>query len=168
MVGYIFWIVLSAAIAIWFMKLVEAQFAKAEAPLTASEGILVFIIPFIMPLVCFALSATIAGQITAIIFGIAIIVISLKWIPGYIGPKIAEIAVIAFCGIAQILKIGDLGTWAMIYAIIMLAIAIATAVASTDWAEKELGDEDFRNLSIAAVFLAIAVIAVMVTTNMLR
>lgn len=170
MVGYIFWIAISAAIAVWFMKSVEAQFAKAKEPMTATEGLTHFIVPFVMPIVAYALSSTIAGQIVAILFGVTIIGVSAMKIPGYVRQKVLEIATIGVAGLAQSINqiIGNLSIWILVYVVIMVIIAAVVATVSTDWDTEDISDDALRNIAVSIFCITLAVIAIMITANMLR
>ena len=171
MTGFIFWLVISAAIAVWFTKTVEANFAKAEQPMTASEGALHFLVPFVAPLVCFPLSSTGAGMIAAIAFGAGMIVITVKLIRGFVPIKLAELATLTVCGIAQNTKmttLGNISPATILYIVAMLLITITVILLSTDWEmSDDISDDDAKNIAVSMFCVAIAVIAIMVIVKML-
>ncbi len=171
MTGFIFWLVISAAIAVWFTETVKANFVKAEQPMTASEGALHFLVPFVAPLVCFALSSTGAGMIAAIAFGVGMIVITVKLIRGFVPIKLAELATLTACGIAQSIKmtmLGNISPVTILYIVAMLLITITVILLSTDWEmSDDISDDDAKNIAVSMFCVAIAIIAIMVIIKML-
>ncbi len=172
MTGFIFWLVISAAIAVWFVKTAEAKFVEAEEePMTTTEGAMYFLIPFVAPLVCFALSASFVGMIAAIAFGAAIIAVTVKLIRGFIPIKLAELFTLTVCGIAQNTKmttLGNISPVTILYIVAMLLITIAVILLSTDWEmSDDISDDDAKNIAVSMFCVAIAAIAIMVIVKML-